>query len=80
MNTEIIKQVATMLKNREIHPSGTFDNGGRFYATNDDLISVRTPSRAFPYSQLMACRTIKYVAKVAEKFNCKSKEELLKHV
>ena len=76
----IIKEVAMMLKNREIHPSGRFDNGGRFYAANADLINVRTPSRAYPYSQMQACRTLKYVKAVVEHFNCETKEDVLKHV
>ena len=76
----IIKEVAMMLKNREIHPSGKFDNGGRFYATNADLINVRSPSRAYPYSQMQACRTLKYVKAVVEHFNCETKEDVLKHI
>ena len=73
---EIITTVYTMLKEREIHPSGTFDKAGRFYAEHDDLISVRTPSRAYPYSHMTACRTRKYVKKVCEKFECKTVAEL----
>lgn len=75
-----VKEVYEMLKNRELHPSGKFDNGGRFYAKNDDLINVRSPSRAFPYSQLVACRTLKYVRAVQEKFKCKNKQELINNV
>lgn len=52
MNTEILTRVYLMLKNREIHPSGAFDKQGRFYATNSDLLNVRTPSAAYPYSQM----------------------------
>ncbi|HFD31318.1 MAG TPA: hypothetical protein ENJ28_01200 [Gammaproteobacteria bacterium] len=75
-----IKEVYEMLKNREIHPTGKFDNAGRWYAANDDLISVRSPSRAWPYSQMTACRTRKYVKAVAEKFNCSDVKELIAHV
>ncbi len=71
-----IKQVYEMLKNREIHPSGEFDKGGRFYAKNEDLINVRTPSRNWPFSHMTACRTLKYVKAVAEKFNCQNIDEL----
>lgn len=81
MNTQThIKTVFEMLKNRDINPSGVFDKVGRWYADNDDLISVRSPSRAWPYSQMIACRTRKYVKKVAEKFNCGSVNDLLAHV
>lgn len=69
-----------MLKNREVHPSGTFDTGGRFYATNSNLINVRAPSRAYPYSQMVACRTLKYVKAVAEHFDCKTKGDILSHI
>jgi len=77
---EDMKDVYEMLKNRLIHPSGTFDKSGRFYAANDDLINVRTPSRAWPFSHMMACRTLKYVKKVAEKFDCETKEDLIKMI
>ncbi len=73
---EEIKQVYEMLKNRQIHPSGEFDKGGRFYAQHDDLINVRTPSRAWPFSHMTACRTLKYVKAVCEKFQCKNIDEL----
>jgi len=75
-----IKSVHIMLKDRKINPSGTFDGGGRFYAANDDLISVRAPSRAYPYPQMTACRTLKYVRAVAEKYNCTSVSELVNYV
>jgi hypothetical protein len=73
---DMINQIYQELKERMIHPSGKFDNGGRWYAENADLISCRTPSRAWPYSEMQACRTKKYVTKVAEKYNCKTTEEL----
>jgi hypothetical protein len=76
MNQEDIKKVYEMLKSRTIHPRGSFDDAGRWYANNDDLINVRAPSRAFPYSQMNACRTLKYVKAVAEKFSCETVEEL----
>ncbi len=79
-NKEKIKKMITVvyceLKERIIHPTGKFDNGGRWYAENSDLISCRTPSRAWPYSQMSACRTKKYVKAVQEQFNCKTIDEL----
>ena len=77
---EMINSVYQDLKDRKIHPSGTFDNGGRFYATNDDLIRVREPSRRFPYSQLNACRTKKYVTKCWHEFECETIEDLIHNV
>ena len=75
---EMINEVYTMLKDREINPSGYFDDGGRWFSHNADLIDVREPSRAWPYSQLTACRSRKYVAKIAEKHKVQSVEQLIK--
>jgi len=80
ISKEAIKNVYQQLKDRKIDPSGSFDNGGRWYAEHKDLINVRTPSRRWPYSELTACRTLKYVKAVAEKFGCDTEEELLKRV
>ncbi len=75
-----IREVYAMLKNREINPAGTFDSVGRFYAEHDDLICVRSPSRAWPFSEMMACRTLKYVKAIAEQFECSTKKELIDNV
>jgi len=77
-NTQtIINTVYNMLKDRDINPRGKFDSAGRFYASNSELISVRSPSRAWPYPEMMACRTKKYVKKVAGKFNCETVSQLI---
>jgi len=76
IDNNIVEEIYQALKNREINPSGTFDKGGRFYAENSDCINVREPSRRWPYSEMVACRTKKYVKKVAEKFHCETKEQL----
>lgn len=80
MEQQIIQQVYEMLKNRKINPSGQFDSAGRFYAKNGELINVRQPSRHYPYSQMVACRTKKYVKAVAEYYNCKTEQELLANI
>ncbi len=77
-NNNAINEVYELLKNRVINPAGTFDNAGRFWLDNRDLINVREPSRAWPYSQMMAGRTLKYVKAVAKKFNCENDFNLLK--
>ena len=77
---DLIKEVYILLRDREINPTGSFDSSGRWYAYNSDLISVRSPSRAYPLSQLKACRTKKYVKAVAKHFNCQTKQELLNKV
>ena len=75
---QIIKKVYELLKNREINPAGYFDNAGRFWLENSDLVDVREPSRSWPYSQMMAGRTLKYVKAVAKKFECQNDFEKLK--
>lgn len=80
MTTTIINEVYEMLKTRKINPRGTFDKGGRFCAEHSGLISVRTPSKAYPYSELVACRTKKYVTAVFNHFGCTTVEELLAKV
>lgn len=77
-NNNAINEVYELLKNRVINPAGTFDNAGRFWLDNRDLINVREPSRAWPYSQMTAGRTLKYVKAVAKKFNCENDFNLLK--
>ncbi len=80
MSKEIINEVFLELKERNIHPSGSFDNAGRFYAEHQDLVDVREPSRSWPLSQMKACRTKKYVKKVCEKFDCTSVDQLKQKV
>ena len=50
------------------HPNGTFDDGGRFYPSEqewrDCCANIRQPSRAFPYSLMTHCRTAKHLAKL----------------
>jgi len=77
---ESINKVYTMLKDREINPRGKFDDKGRWYAENSDLLSVRSPSKAWPYSQMKACRTRKYVESVVAKYKCESLQELIDNV
>ncbi len=78
--SEAVNKVYQLLKNRQINPSGNFDSAGRFYAKNADLISVRSPSRNYRYSQMTACRTKKYVQKVAEKFEIDNADILISFV
>ena len=50
------------LKNREIHPEGTFDKGGRWYPDMKlECCNVRSPSRAYPYSLMLHCRSWEHV-------------------
>lgn len=53
-------------KNRDSHPSGTFDNANRWEPDDDEWCEcckyIRSPSRAYPYSLMVHCRTIEHVA------------------
>lgn len=52
-------------RNRSAHPDGYFDRGGRWFAQGRDaevMEPCRTPSRAWPYSQMDACRSLKHCA------------------
>ena len=61
-----IKQAAQRfydLKNRRINPEGEFDKGGRFYLADQySCCVVRSPSWAYPYSQMVHGRTAEHVA------------------
>lgn len=53
------------LQSREINPDGTFDDAGRWYPSEKEKCEccavVRSPSRAWPYSYMIHCRTLKHV-------------------
>ena len=53
-------------KSRRTHPAGTFDNANRWYPTNEEecdcCATIRSPSRAYPYSLMVHCRTAKHIA------------------
>ena len=75
-----IEKVYFLLKNRVIHPSGSWDSDGRWFAKHSDLISVGTPSLRWPYKEMQNCRKRDYVLKVAKRFNCKTIEELKRNI
>ena len=56
---------------RDEHPSGKFDNGGRWYPSDEEECgccgSVRSPSRAWPYSYMTHCRSLHHCQKLWEK-------------
>jgi hypothetical protein len=65
-----IRRVYENRKNRIEHPEGQFDTAGRWYpsAREDAGVTsrIRTPSRAYPYSYMAACRTLKHVRMLAK--------------
>lgn len=72
-----LKSVYMMLKNRELNPRGCFDSRGRFYLDDDELVDVRPPSAKYPYTQMKAGRTSKFVEAIADKYACKTHDELV---
>jgi len=66
MNTNsTIEAVAEFvgLSNRATHPDGDFDKAGRWYPHHKCACCshIRAPSRAYPYSLLVHCRTAEHV-------------------
>ena len=53
-------------RDRRAHPDGDFDTAGRFTpATSewrDCCTAIRSPSRNYPYSYMLHCRTVVHVA------------------
>lgn len=53
-------------KSRATHPSGRTDNGGRWLPSESEKCDccdrIRTPSRAYPWSLMLHCRTAKHIA------------------
>ena len=52
------------LQDRRVHPGGTFDHAQRWKPDRELACCalIRSPSRAYPYSLLMHCRSIAHVA------------------
>jgi len=57
-------------RDRRSHPDGRTDNGGRWYPSDDENINrtvtstIRSPTRAYPWSYMHACRTAAHVAEL----------------
>jgi hypothetical protein len=63
----LIRSIYTARRDRLVHPEGSFDSAGRWYpsVTEDcggDGRCVRTPSRMWPYSYMLRCRTRQHVS------------------
>ena len=81
--TELVfKAVATALalKRRNVNPDGKSDNAGRFYLQTScpHCATIRSPSRAFPYSALVHGRTYKHVYHVFPLVEKLSESEFIK--
>jgi hypothetical protein len=58
-------------KDRLSHPNGSFDKHHRWYPTAEEnsdnyTSSIRTPSKSWPYSYMIAARTKKHLLALAE--------------
>lgn len=53
-------------KNRKTNPPGTFDNAGRFFASERtySVRACREPSRRWPYSEMQGARTADHCAEL----------------
>lgn len=63
---EQIKEKFKARQARSEHPDGKFDSAGRWYPSDEERQSccdfVRSPSRAYPYSLMVHCRSKKHIA------------------
>jgi hypothetical protein len=58
-------------KARVVHPTGTFDSADRWYPTAEENVDdftcfIRSPSRSWPNSYMLAARTQKHIKALAE--------------
>jgi hypothetical protein len=65
--TQKLRTAATRyldLQSRKTHPRGVFDKAGRWmpHKEQECCKSIRTPSRAWPWSLMLHCRTMAHVA------------------
>jgi hypothetical protein len=55
-------------QDRSQHPQGAFDKQGRWYPdaneTRPCCANIRSPSRAFPYSLMVHCRSLEHIARL----------------
>jgi len=61
-----INNVYNDLHTRKSNPAGHFDSAGRFYLSNDtrSCSTCRSPSRAYPYSEMKEGRTRRFLMKL----------------
>ncbi|MDA8212139.1 MAG: hypothetical protein M0021_09720 [Clostridia bacterium] len=70
LSEQVLKAAQEYLNRRDriSHPSGSFDKAGRWYPSESETCdccgAICSPSRAFPYSYMVHCRTAGHVAKL----------------
>lgn len=67
----LIKATYEARRDRIEHPDGRTDNGGRWYPSDEERCEccayVRSPSRAYPWSYMLHCRTRVHVQQLLKK-------------
>jgi hypothetical protein len=66
-----VQEVYEARQDRREHPDGEFDKAGRWYPSDLERCeccnSIRYPSRSWPYSLLVHCRSKRHVANLLAK-------------
>ena len=65
------EEIYATRKSRREHPDGTFDKAGRWYPSEAETCEcckhIRPPSRGWPYSLMVHCRTMKHIRNLVKK-------------
>lgn len=77
LSKDDLKAVFTMLQERKLHPRGEFDKQGRFYLQDSELVNVCPPSFKYPYSQMTAGRSLKFIRALVDTYKPQSRDELI---
>jgi hypothetical protein len=69
---QTVEEVYKSRQDRQTHPDGKFDKQGRWYPSEAEWVDeccrgIRSPSRAWPYSYMVHCRTKKHVENLLKK-------------
>ena len=66
VNLHAATQAYLRRKSRAEHPEGSFDKQGRWWPSaqehQDCCAHIRSPTRSYPYSLMLHCRTAEHVA------------------
>jgi|WetSurMetagenome_2_1015567.scaffolds.fasta_scaffold116164_3 hypothetical protein len=68
----LVQSIYENRRDRAVNPEGSFDRAGRWYPSeaedaNGDGSRTRSPSRAWPYSYMLRCRTRQHVRVLVER-------------
>lgn len=78
LSREDIKEVYLMIRYGELFIDGSYDRAGRFWVKDGELLGKSdNPSTKYRYKMHDAAMTSYFVKAVADKYNCKTKEDLI---